>query len=175
MNNPELEVTILFLVEKKKAGYINSTKSLFCMSEKLNHKIRSFNSRGRKGLSLLEVLLAMAILGLSLVSIGGLVQLGYRSATDAKLQTEAYVICDAKMAEVIAGVLPLESSGSQTVEENPDWVYSVEVSNSDRFGLFHVRVAVEQAPEISAYPVSYSIDRFVPDPDYNPAENSVNN
>ena len=145
------------------------------MSEKLKHKRWLDKSRGRKGLSLLEVLLAMAILGLSLVSIGGLVQLGYRSATDAKLQTEAYVICDSKMAEVIAGVLPLESSGGQTVEENPDWIYSVEVSNADRFGLFHVRVTVEQAPEISAYPVSFSIDRFVPDPDYNPAENSVNN
>lgn len=128
----------------------------------------------RHGLSLLEVLLSVAILGMALVAIGQLVKLGYQSATDAKLQTEAYIICDAKMAEVVAGVLPLESSGAQAVEENPDWSFAVEVNSSDRMGLLRVRVKVEQSDNITSYPISYSIDRFVPDPDYDPAENSVN-
>ena len=142
---------------------------------RIHRKPRGFRRRSRRGLSLLEVLLSIAILGLSLTAIGGLVKLGYQSAIDAKLQTEAYVICDAKMAEVVAGVLPLESASGQTVDENPDWMYSVEVGNADRVGLFHVRVTVEQAPNITSNPVAYSIDRFVPDPDYNPAENSLNN
>jgi general secretion pathway protein I len=128
----------------------------------------------RRGLSLLEVLLSVAILGMALVAIGQLVKLGYQSATDAKLQTEAYIICDAKMAEVVAGVLPLESAGAQAVEENPDWSFAVEVNSSDRMGLLRVRVRVEQSENITSYPISYSIDRFVPDPDYDPAENSVN-
>ena len=85
-----------------------------------------------RGLSLLEVILAITILGGSLVLVGELIRIGFRSAAEAKLQSEAQIHCDAKMAEVAAGVLPLESSGGNSSEEDPSWVYSVDIENADQ-------------------------------------------
>ena len=47
----------------------------------------------RAGLSLLEVILSIAILGLSMVAIGHLFNLGFRSATDVQMRSEGNIIC----------------------------------------------------------------------------------
>ena len=123
-----------------------------------------------RGLSLLEVILAITILGGSLVLVGELIRIGFRSAAEAKLQSEAQIHCDAKMAEIAAGVLPLESSGGNSIEEDPSWVYAVEIENADQIGLLRVRVTVEQSPDVSSYPASFSVIRLIPDPDYEPPQ-----
>lgn len=124
----------------------------------------------RRGLTLLEVVLAVAILGFSLAAISQLMWIGYRSATDARARTEMVLLCDTKMAEVAAGVLPLASVGGQPIPEATDWLYFVDVQNSLQLGLLSVTVTIAQAPETSATPISMSIVRFMPDPDYDPSE-----
>ena len=54
----------------------------------------------RRGLSLLEVILAIAILGGAIAAIGELVRLGVRSASYAKQPTQAHLLCDTRMAEI---------------------------------------------------------------------------
>jgi type II secretion system protein I len=130
---------------------------------------RSGRSR-RNGLSLLEVILAIAILGSAMAVIGNLFFLGYRSALQSRNRSDANILVDAKMAELAAGVIPAESVGSQSIEENPLWSYSVDVRSSDQLGLLIATVTVQQTDEAAAVPVSLSIVRFVPDPDYDPAE-----
>ena len=65
----------------------------------------------RRGLSLLEVILSIAILGGAMVMIGQLYYLGYRSALQTRYRSEGNLYADAKMAELASGVLPLESGG----------------------------------------------------------------
>ncbi len=120
----------------------------------------------RPGLTLLEVILAIAILGGSLAVIFEMVRLGMISAMETRLRSEANILCDTKMAEVSAGVLELQNVNAMSIAENPDWLYYVEVQDSAQPGLFLVTVSVEQANV--ADPISISIVRFMPDPDYEP-------
>lgn len=130
----------------------------------------SARRKSRSGFSLLEVLLSIAILGGAMVVIGQLVNLGYRSAVEAKIRSDANILVDGKMAEVSAGIIELQSVSSSVIEENPDWMYSVDVQQSGQLGLLMVVVTVEQTPSSSANPISMSVVRFMPDPDYDPLD-----
>ncbi|MEQ1904187.1 MAG: hypothetical protein ABL888_08395 [Pirellulaceae bacterium] len=132
-------------------------------------RVRSTSRVSRHGLSLLEVVLAIAILGMSMVTIVQLLNIGYRGAMSSRARTEAALLCDSKMAELAAGVLSLESKSAAAVAENPNWIYSVDVQPSSQLGLLVVTVTVKQATN-SLAPVSMSIVRFMPDPDYDPTE-----
>ena len=72
--------------------------------------------RRRNGLSLLEVILAIAILGGSLVVIGQLLRSGVTHALNTRLISEGNILCDAKVAELSAGVLELRSYGQTTIQ-----------------------------------------------------------
>lgn len=122
----------------------------------------------RRGLSLLEVILAIAILGGSLAVIFQLVRIGMISAMQTRLRSEANILCDAKMAEVSAGVLELQPAAATVFAENPDWLFQVDVQESKQLGLLLLTVTVEQASITD--PVSVSIVRFMPDPEYDPAK-----
>ncbi len=133
--------------------------------------VRQCGSRARRnGLSLLEVILSIAILGGAMVMIGQLYHLGYRSALQARMRNDANIIADSKMAELAAGVLPLESSGNNMVEEFPGWSYSVDLQSSLQPGLFMATVNVSYGDQSNNVPTSLSIVRFIPDPDYEPEE-----
>ncbi|HRF02320.1 MAG TPA: prepilin-type N-terminal cleavage/methylation domain-containing protein [Pirellulaceae bacterium] len=120
----------------------------------------------RRGLSLLEVILAIAILGGALAAIGELIRLGTRSALAAHELSLAHLLADTRMAEVAGGALDLESVSTATCEEAPDWVYSVTVQSSQQPGLLQVEVLVQQDPAQFAVPISYRVFRFLPDPEY---------
>ena len=124
----------------------------------------------RTGLSLLEVLLSVAILGGAMVVVGQLMNLGYRSAIEARLRTDAAIHCDTKMAEVAAGVLSLSEVSGDPIAEDPNWLYSVTVQPAEQNGLLVVTVTITQTNTTSANPVSMSIVRLMPDPDYDPNE-----
>lgn len=122
-----------------------------------------------RGLSLLEVILAIAILGTAMAVIGQLMNLGYRSAVEARLRTDAGLLCDTKMAELVAGVLEVKSSSGQAIAEAPGWVYSIDIQSGSQLGLLAATVTVSQDSNQSADPISMSIVRFLPDPDYDPS------
>ncbi len=123
----------------------------------------------RCGLSLLEVVLAIAILGIAMVAIVELLNIGYRAAISSRLRTEAALLCDSKMAEVAAGVLPVQGASLTTLPENPKWNYSIDVQPSSQLGLLTVTVTVRQATD-AAVPISMSVVRLMPDPDFDPSE-----
>ncbi len=120
----------------------------------------------RSGLTLLEVMLSIAILGTSLAIIGQLVRIGIVHALNARLVSEANILCDAKMAELSAGVLELKSYGQTTIQDNPKWNFSVGVQPSDEIGLFLVTLVISQND--TEDPLSISVNRFMPDPEYDP-------
>jgi hypothetical protein len=116
------------------------------------------------------MILAIAILGGALVVIGQLVNIGYHSASEARLRSQANILVDSKMSEVSAGIIELTSSSGVTISESPGWIYSVAVEPSDHLGLLMVTVTVEQTAATSANPISMSMIRFLPDPDFDPTE-----
>jgi hypothetical protein len=118
----------------------------------------------------LEVLLSIAILGGAMVVIGNMYYLGARSALRARLRSDANILCDAKMAELAAGFLPLTSSSGGPIPDNPEWTYTIDVQPSAQRGLLVATVTVEQSDASVPVPISLSVVRFLPDPDYEPDE-----
>ncbi len=124
--------------------------------------------RARTGLSLLEVIVAAAILGIAMAVIGNFVHLGSLSAGQSKWISEAQILCDTKMAEVSSGVLPLQNNSGSSILEDPGWVYSVEVQSSNIEGLLSVTVTVQRAGSSASNLTPFSLMRLIPDPDYEP-------
>lgn len=114
--------------------------------------IRRTPSPGRSGITLLEVILSLAIFLFSLVAVGRLITLGTDRAADVSRQSRALLICQSKLAEIVAGVEPLQSQGNVPCEEDSTWQWSVECTQGDIPGLWTVqvwaqRVGVEGPPE----------------------------
>ena len=88
---------------------------------------------------------------------------------ETRIRSDANILVDTKMAEVAAGVLELESTSGRC-EENTDWNYEIEVEQSGILGLMLVKATVTQSQAIASEPISISIIRFMPDPDYDPLD-----
>src|SRR5947209_7590192 len=93
----------------------------------------------RRGFSLLEVVVATAIFLLGLIAIGG------DRAVEVQQQSQAIQLCQSKMAEVIAGVVPLGSQGETPFDEEPDWSWSIDAEQQgDAASLWTVKITVSR-------------------------------
>jgi Tfp pilus assembly protein PilV len=119
----------------------------------------------RRGFSLLETLLALVIFVGSLAVISGLLSLGVRGSFEARRMSKAALLCESKLSEIVAGVEPAESVSQATFEDEPGWVWSVEVARGPVEGLLTVDVTVEQVDE-TLFPVSFRLTRWMRDPAY---------
>jgi type II secretion system protein I len=122
--------------------------------------------RLNRGLTLLEVLLALAILGGALATIGELMRIGARNAEISRDKTTAQLLAESTMAELEIGFLPLQSqtqSPVADVEHQNEWLYSVDVQPVDDAALVAVQVLVEQNPDIFSRPVSFRLTRWLID------------
>jgi len=124
----------------------------------------------RQGLTLLEVILALAIFVGSLAVITKLVELGVRASHYAQLQTRAVMLAESKMGEIVAGILPLDSASGDTFPEDPAWQWQVSVSDGPVDGLRWVSLAVFPAStgELARNRdrVEYVLSRWLLDPSY---------
>jgi len=118
----------------------------------------------RPGLTLLEVLLAMAILLLSLVGIGKLVDFGSDRAVEAKFQASGTRLAHSKLAEVEAGFVAVSSESSGTFEdqEEPEWSWSVSPTPEGTTNLYQVTVRVSRDFKGRVFEVS--LTQFIVDP-----------
>jgi type II secretion system protein I len=126
------------------------------------------SSRGRRGFSLLEVILALAILTGAIAVLGEAIRLGMRNAQTARDLTQAQLLCESKLAEIATGILP-----SDPVQQVPfdcvvgdgeiEWLYSISRETSEEDGLYLVCVTVTQNLAPEKRPVEFSLYRWVPD------------
>lgn len=127
-------------------------------------------SNDRRGFTLLEVMLALAILATSLAVLGELARLGLRNAKIARDTTQAQLLCESKLAEVIAGIEPMESVSDASLETIVGdglsaWLYSVDVQQGSQEGVLAVRVTVREDLPEEQRPVQFSLLRWTVDPE----------
>lgn len=154
------------------------------------------NAPVRSGYSLLEVILATAILLGSVVVLGELASIGRKHVNSAEKLAAAQLVCETKLNEILAGLSPLESVAetpvestdfaprgeladdalasseilaSETLEAAPQWLYSVDVQPLDWPGLVALKVTVTEDVEIKR-PAHFSIVRWVRDPAFQPTD-----
>jgi prepilin-type N-terminal cleavage/methylation domain-containing protein len=118
----------------------------------------------RNGFSLLEVILALALLVGAIAVSGELIRLGTLSAARARDLTHAQLICESKLAEITAGIVLPEAVSYAQYEYDPEWVYSVELAAVDVPGLVLLRVTVGQNLLPTQRPVEFSLTRLIQDP-----------
>lgn len=127
----------------------------------------------RCGLSLLEVILAIAIFGAALAIIGELVRIGNINAAAARDLTDGQRICSNVMNEIAAGVVPPTSISGAACPEDETWTYSVAADQTDVTGLLAVTVTVQQDPQFVSRPQSFTLVRWVVDPAALPTEETT--
>lgn len=125
---------------------------------------RASRPRRSVGLTLLEVILAVAILGLSMVTLAELVRIGSRSSREARELTVAQLLCEAKLAEVSMGLVPAQAASQQPCETDPNWVYTIDVQPGNESGLLLVMVQVSEAQPSGPRPLQFALTRWLVDP-----------
>ncbi len=119
----------------------------------------------RSGLTLMEVMLAIAIFGLALVAIGELIRIGSVSAAAARDLTEGQRLCNNVMAEVGAGIIPPESASETPIEGSEDWLYTIESAPlEEQEGMLRISVTVEQDKSLFVRPARFTLVRWMTDP-----------
>jgi type II secretion system protein I len=99
----------------------------------------------RNGLTLLEVLVALAIFLLAVVGLGTLVSYSGERAAQIRQQAWAIQRCQSKLAEVVVGAVPLESQSEVPFDEDPEWIWSLDVQDGATTGLKNVTVRVSRS------------------------------
>ncbi len=122
-------------------------------------------SSPRAGMTLYEVVVALAIFLGALAALAQGVTTGSRAATQARLRSEAILRCEQKMAEMVAGVLPLAAiSNAAFADDAPSWTWSAQVENGSTPGLLYVIVTAAHSGSNTDATASYSLSRMVRDP-----------
>jgi general secretion pathway protein I len=134
--------------------------------------------RCRRAFSLLEVILALAILAGAVVVLGELTRQGMECTRLARDSTYAQLLCESKLSEIIAGVAiaqDVQGAPIDLVQAAPldadtppgqaPWIYSVRTSGpTNQNGLIAVEVTVSQDMPEANRPARCTLVRWMIDP-----------
>jgi len=134
--------------------------------------------RRSAGFSLLEVILALAILAGAIAVLSEVSRLGMDNARISRDLTHAQLLCESRMAELVTGLEPLEAQqsvplGTTDDAAEADWLCSVEVNPTADDGLFEVRVTVSKDSALERRPVEFSLVRWIYSPDSTDSETAA--
>ena len=119
-----------------------------------------------RGFSLLEVILALAILGGAIAVLGEAARLALKNAGLARDMARAQLLCESKLSEIVAGITPANPTeratfGTGTDPNEPAWLYSIETASLEEEGLMSVRVTVTRDLPAEKHPVRFSLVRWI--------------
>lgn len=123
--------------------------------------------RRRRGLSLMEAMLSLAIMGGAMAAIGELIRLGARAAEDARDLTRAQLICDSIMSEIVAGAAQPTATTRTDCPTDPAFVYTLQTVPATVPDLLQIKLTIERQSDIAINNprgLKYSLERVLPDP-----------
>lgn len=133
-------------------------------------RVQADDRVSRSGFSLMEMLLALAILGGSLAVLSQIASTGTDAARESRDLALARILCQAKLSEVLLQNITPVSVGSAPAESfdsssTTPFVYSVEVQPGPLDGLLAIRITVEATNLDGGPPLAtYSLVRWMIDP-----------
>ncbi|MDA1017841.1 MAG: hypothetical protein O3A00_25715, partial [Planctomycetota bacterium] len=121
----------------------------------------------RRGITILEVLISVAIFIGAMTAIGGLLSNGADSAIQAKWETEAVFRAESMLAEVISGAVRMESVNGGTFADDPDaaWSWSLAVDNGPHADLLALELTVDHTNGAGIVDATFTLNSFVRDPE----------
>ncbi|MDA1052671.1 MAG: hypothetical protein O3C40_19620 [Planctomycetota bacterium] len=118
----------------------------------------------RNGLTLFELLLALAIFLTSLAALAQLLASGARAAAQSQLQTEAILRCESKLGELVSGITPIKAVSNQAFDDDSTWSWRVTVSDGPWPNLQLVELRVSHRGQSSLGDTSHTLRRYLRDP-----------
>lgn len=118
----------------------------------------------RDGLTLIEVILAMAIFMMSYAAISRLVDLSAERVLEVRFRLQGTRLAQSKMDEVYAGVIPLEGDAGRPFEGEEPWRWAVDVQPGDFENLYRVTVTVSRELAGRDDPFEVRLTRLLIDP-----------
>jgi prepilin-type N-terminal cleavage/methylation domain-containing protein len=140
--------------------------------------VNSIASR-RRGISLLEVVLALAILAVASAYLAQSMHIATENALRAESQTQAEMVAESVMSQVVAGLLSTQGVtwtpyanpnpfGSAAAFSDPDsqWMYMVTTMSTEVQGMLCVQVGVKEI--VTGQPddgrIEFYFNRWIIDP-----------
>lgn len=126
----------------------------------------------RRGFSLLEIMLALAIFGGAMAVLSGLIDTGVRAAIEAQDLSRAQMLCESQLEQFLMQTgtpVSVPEAVLDTGDPSRVWSYMIEVVPSPAANIHVVRVTVRAAPPglSNGQEASYSLIRWMPDPSLN--------
>ncbi len=121
-------------------------------------------TRAARGLTLLEVVLALAILAAASATLAQLVGIGLRAAAQARDTTEAQLMAESLMSEIAAGITLPDQISSAPLPDDSSWLASAFVQPATLPGVLQVTLLVERDPQYGGRPSSFQLTRWIRDP-----------
>lgn len=131
-----------------------------------------FNPQGagkvseRRGFSLLEMVLALAVFLGALAVLTQYVWSGSRASVQSQLLTQGLLRCESKLAAVVSGVEPMQPQSDTPFSDSERWLWSLTVGPGTNDGLLDVRVSVRHNGNSAWSQVNVSLQQWVRDPQY---------
>lgn len=133
-------------------------QAIFCRASFCKRANQRSLPNKRNGLSLLEVILALSILGVATGILSTIMQQSADNGLRSRRMTQAQMVCESKMGEAMAGALPLQSTQWTPVAsmDGASWYYSLEIIQAEQPNLIGVVIQVndELAMKESQRPLS---------------------
>lgn len=137
------------------------------------------NSLSRQGISLLEVVLALAILAVASAYLAQSMHIATENALRAESQTQAEMVAESVMSQVVSGLLSTQGVtwtpysnpnpfGSAAAFSDPDsqWMYMVTTMSTEVKGMLCVQVGVKEV--VTGQPddgkIEFYFNRWIIDP-----------
>ncbi|RMF41985.1 MAG: prepilin-type N-terminal cleavage/methylation domain-containing protein, partial [Planctomycetota bacterium] len=130
---------------------------------------RSAAARLRRGLSLLEVILALAVLAMASAYLAQSMQLAADNAIKSRRISEAELVAESVVAQVVAGVIPAQPvtwTPYYTSYSDGQWVYQLTLVPTEVQGMLGLQVSVQQSDASVNNPGRYDlvVNRWIVDP-----------
>lgn len=126
--------------------------------------VPSARLHSRAGITLFEVLVALAIFLGALAGIAQIVDTGSTAAVTGQLQSEAVLRCETTLAEIVSGVHPLESVQREIYPDDSAWSWSLTVADGPHPDVIQLTVEVVHARTNGSTDATFTMTRLIRDP-----------
>ena len=116
------------------------------------------------GVTLFEVVLALAIFIGSFAAISQILRTGSLAAIRSQLASEAAQRCESRLNDVVAGVLPPQSVSRSAFEDDSNWLWTVNVVSGALTDTLQVEVVVEHQRGDGQINAAFRAVRLMRDP-----------
>ena len=123
---------------------MNQSDPSFGMRVAERHRLH-FGPSGspRTGMTLLEVVIALALFFAAMSAIAEILRRGSEFAVNAQLRAEGSQLGESKLNELVAGILPLTPVEGQAFADAPQWTWTLTVEDDTVLSIKRLLLTVD--------------------------------